>query len=86
MILSVALPAGAWADALNKPKGLPAGVSAKVERAKAESRRSSQGKSMKLTKGAECSPSVGTVKIAKGARAPREITTVVGDVISVCNK
>jgi hypothetical protein len=72
----------------NKRKHADPGSSAKINRAMPQSRVKKGGK-IEYVPGANvkrsCNTNIGNVKIARGARAPRSVTTVVrGDVITIC--
>lgn len=72
----------------NKRKHADPGSQSKINRAMPQS-RVKQGGDVEYQPGANvkrsCNTNIGNIKVARGARAPRSVTTVVrGDVITLC--
>ena len=84
ILLSFFLHSFAFADDLNKPKGLTSKDEVKI--LKVVAKGYAQGKQDEFRqKGAGCNTQIGVTNIQRGAVAPREVNTVIkGDVISVC--
>lgn len=79
----------ASAAEFNQRQHADPGSQSKINRAMPQSRMNTNGGNLDTQPGQNvnrnCNSSVGAVKIEKGAKAPREVTTVVrGDVINVC--
>lgn len=81
-------PSPSLSQQLNKRKQLDSASQARINRAMASSRQQEGGDIEKKPKDhitRDCNQNVAGVKVQKGQRAPREVTTVVrGDVISLC--
>ncbi|MBF0155412.1 MAG: hypothetical protein HQL64_16885 [Magnetococcales bacterium] len=90
IVLGISLPFRlASAAEFNQRSHADPGSDAKINRAMPQSRMNTNGGNLEAAPGQNvkrsCNSSVGAVKVEKGARAPREVTTVVrGDVINVC--
>lgn len=87
--LAAALSVGvADAQQLNKRKHADPASQAKINRAMPQSRMEQGGEldvSSRSKVSRNCNLNVGNVQVEKGARAPREVNTVIrGDVINLC--